>query len=105
LRTQTDTVSRETLSRVVKLLKSVDFGNPTDKELAKLEKAHDLLAADNINSEDLNSSLKIFLTDPDKSRSYIYGPTYRGSNRGLLNDLLLLDTPYLAYRNGLYRRL
>lgn len=98
-------ISRKTLSRIVKLIKSVDFGNPTDIELSKLEKTHDLLAADNINSDDLNASLKIFLTDPDKSRSYIYGPSYQGSNRGLLNDLLLLQSPYLAYSGGVYRRL
>lgn len=102
--TPTETISRETISRVVKLLKSVDFGHPTDNELAKLEKVHDLLAVERINSEDLNASLKIFLTDPDKSRNYIYGPSYRGTNRGLLNDLLRLDTPYVAYAGGIYRR-
>ena len=98
-------ISQKTLSQLIELLKSIDFGNPTDSELAKLEKAHDLLSAERINSEDLNASLKIFLTDPDKSRRYIYGPTYRGSNRGLLNDLLRLDTPYVAYAGGIYRRL
>jgi hypothetical protein len=105
LSTPTDTISRETISRVVKLLKSTDFGKADDTELAKLEKAYDILAAKNINSEDLNEALKIFLTDPEASRRYIHGPSYRGTNRGLLNDLLRLDVPYVAFRGGIYRRL
>ena len=78
-------------------LESVDYGraqlNDTsaETELQKIEQVADEMAAVGFASpyaeQTINQAIRYFLTDPQLSRSYLYGPTDIGDGVGLLDRL------------------
>jgi hypothetical protein len=72
--------------RALQHLRDIDFGRP-DEVIPHLTAALDQLESCGVEAPDVRLALKYFTMDPEKAKSFIYGPSGRGSNRGAIVDL------------------
>jgi hypothetical protein len=83
-----------TLLNTIESLQNIDYGyvqSGTDQEredeLEYLEATLDQLQAFGISSPEGDLAVRFFLTDPERSRSYLYGPTDLRDGKGLIDKL------------------
>lgn len=84
----------EIIQQAIQDLQALDYGflaeaddQETEALLAYLEQTLDNLAEEGFWFPEGDLAIRYFLTDPEKSRSYLYGPTDIGDGIGLIEKL------------------
>ena len=81
----------EALPKLIQYLQDIDFGHGGEDTIKKLENTSTMLAALGIKPIDVDLAIgEASKGNWEKARSYIYGPSGRGSNLGALGDLQAL---------------
>lgn len=85
-----DDLLRDSIQR----LQRIDYGHASNLDevaegyLLELEDVTDTLARAGVEMQELDEAIRYFLTDPEKSRSYLYGPTDREQGLGAIDILI-----------------
>ena len=85
-----DDLLRDSIQR----LQHIDYGHATNLDevaegyLLELEDVTDTLARAGVALPELDEAIRYFLTDPELSRSYLYGPTDRKQGLGAIDILI-----------------
>lgn len=81
------------LQAAIKALRSIDWGQPPNGQLKRLEKVSDTLSKVGIEPVDVNLAISNWSKGyADEARKFVEGPSGRGSNKGAIKDLQAMLT-------------